>query len=921
LFAVAGIPEEPEDDRVPLVARDRERAQLLAALEEAGRGTGAAVLIQGDAGVGKSRLAEEIALEADQRGFRVLQARCSERGVATPFAPWVDLLRAGIEDTDPDTLRMALGDAGAEIARVLPELRSMFPDIPEPERLPSDQERRYILESVAEFIARGSATRPLVLVIDDVHWADEASIALLEETCPHVSNYPILFLATSRPPHQPLASFVARAVKDRDLSLIELDPLDETGVHALLDALTGQDAPDAVVGQMTTRTGGNPFYVTELVQHLREEGIGFDSDGAWLAEPDLAGAGVPDSIRLVLHARLDRVDDEVRRVLAGAAVVGRSAELKVAGRVVDSSPAELVDALDVAEKAGLVITEVDGAGRTLVTFAHDLIRDAVLDELTVARTQQLHLRVAHAVRDLHGMHPQSASTIAEHLVAAGAMADEEETCEACCAAGEAALEATAHQDALELFRRADELAPRGSLRKAQALRGLGAALRSTEGWEASLPLFMEALDLYVAIGDADAVGTLTTEIVIELAWAFKIPESFDVVERGMRALSELGRDDEDAWLLLASSRAALLTLLGVHDQALDALEEVAGRVEEMDGAPPDVVTLSMFQCAVMMGDLPRALDVYDREVERLRDTADRWTFCEFLGWAGFNLLSAGRIDDARAVTAELLPLAERLGHANALVLVNRALGGLALIDGDLQQAMWHAREDERICAEQGFPWIVQAWVFQAYHQLLAGDWDAADALARRALAADVMGAFGGTGPAMAALVRGFHNDAAGVLRLFREHLEPVLDDHLLWVGRHAMLNLMAFALALVGATDELARLRPVLLDDLSGRGDVSAWIILPQKLPAALAAAAVGEWEHAHADLAAARATASDLGMHGPFTSLDLWDAWLHLEQGGEALDSVPGLLDRAEQDFREAGMERHVELVARFRARLEELS
>ncbi|MDX1510930.1 MAG: hypothetical protein R3249_06265, partial [Nitriliruptorales bacterium] len=270
---------------------------------------------------------------------------------------------------------------------------------------------------------------------------------------------------------------------------------------------------------------------------------------------------------------------------------------------------------------------------------------------------------------------------------------------------------------------------------------------------------------------------------------------------------------------------------------------------------------------------------------------------------------------------ELLPLAERLGHANALVLVHRALAALAIIDGDLDKAKGHASEDERVCTEQGFPWIVQAWAFQAHHAVLAGEWELADELARKAVASDVPGAFAGIGASAAAWVAAIRGDRGSVLRLHREFLEPVLGVDVPFVGRRGLLNHLALALAWIGDRETLARLQPGLQEVLATGDVIMPWITLPQRLGVALTTAAIGQWEQAHADMAAARATAEELGMRPGWTGLDLWDAWLHLEQGGDALAQVPGLLEAAVAAFEADGMERHLELVDQLRERLAAVS
>lgn len=894
----------PSRDRPrPLVGRMRERKHLHRRLDDLAAGRGCLVFIEGAAGIGKTRLAEDLQQEATARGHRVLVARCSERQLSSPFGPWVDLLRAGIHDTDPDTLRNALGDAAGEIARVLPELRTMFPDIPLPMQLPADQEREFVLHSVMEFLARAAVDRPLVLVVDDLQWADESTLALIEHASPHLATHAVLVVGASRPTDGPAARLAADLVTHGLADHLRLAPLDRAEVADLLTAHAGSAAPSPVVASLHDRTGGNPYFLEELFTHLVDQRAVLDEDGTWVEDADLAASGLPDSIRLVLRDRLGRLAAEARPILAAAATLGRSSPLAHVGRLAGTAPGGLVESLDAAEQAGLLRTEPDPAGHTIVMFTHDLVRDAVLDELTHVRRQHLHQQAAEVLLEAVGDDRTRAAEIADHLLAAGDLADPDVTARTLVAAGEAALAAAAFADAQLAFERAVASGAGGNRQQADARRGIGYALRSTKGWEASRSHLMEALGIYEQVGDAGAIGELCVELSFELAWGYRVGEAFEVVDRGLAALTSLGADGSLDALQLAAGRSALLALAGDTAGAEDGIDEVLAR---LDGVADPLVRASTLRsiatASLQMVRMDTALAAQEEAVDLLRQQDDRWQLAEALGWLSVMRCATGLADGVPDLLDEQAALADRLGHASARMLLLRGRRYEAMVAGRLEEAQRLLAEDHQLCLDHDMPWADQALAMQAALAAVRGDHDRAEAWSLEAMRGEIGGAWAGPTVGLRATVLSLRGDAEGLRSLLKDHADLVDPYGPMTIGRASVHPPVVLALARVGELGAAAERYDVVRRLRDEHGTVlDLFALVPVDLAVAVAASCAGRGDEVGERLAAVRRFGETFEARMARAEVDAWESWL-LRQAGTDEARADQLLRNAVDAYRRMG-------------------
>jgi predicted ATPase len=543
-------------ERTPFVGRTRERARLLHAVESARAGAGALILIAGEAGVGKSRLVEEAAAEARRLGLIVLTGHCVDQQGAPPYLPTIEHLEAAARQGSAETFRQVLGENAPEIAKLMPELRVRYPDIPEPVSLPPEQERRYLLHGIAEFLERNARATPLMLVFEDLQWADESTLLLVRVLAQRVAQIAVLAVGTYRDtdlkPGCPLAAVLPELLRQRLAEEILLGRLTEQGVASLLEGRAGSQPPPQLVALIYAETEGNPFFVEEVFRHLHEAGKLFDESGRWRAGVQIADTDVPRSVGLVIGQRLERVSDDCRRILTIAALAGKTFRFDLLAGVQGVDEDELLDALEEAVRATL-IEDVSTGREARYAFVHEQIRQTLLALLSTARRQRLHGRMADALEALHGREAERfAPEIAHHLYQAGAAAPGERTARWLARAAERALDALAFEDALRDLDAARTVLPENEAEGAmRVLRLRARALRGLARIDEALAAFADALEIAPSGAERDAVLQARARLKLDLFRAREAIEDLEPLLARTRAAGDRAREVE---LLLMRSR-------------------------------------------------------------------------------------------------------------------------------------------------------------------------------------------------------------------------------------------------------------------------------------------------------------------------------------------------------------------------------
>jgi tetratricopeptide (TPR) repeat protein len=529
----------------PFVGREVELRLLESALKGAADGRGRLVLIAGEPGAGKSRLLDEVARRSTGLGALVHWGRCWEAGGAPAYWPWVQSLRALLRSVDDDDLRAFHARAGPDVARLLPELRERFPDLPATPSVDPETARFRLFEGVAELLGHAARRCPRVVAIDDLHAADVPSVVLLRFLASQVTGDAVLIVAAYRDteldPDHPLAGPLAGVLRDPAVDHLHLGGLTESDVARFVELVTSRPTPPAVPGAIHRLTRGNPLFLGEAVRLLAAEGRLDDRGVATIRH-----LPVPAGMRETILRRLGHLSPECRRVLGPTAVLGREFSLEALQRLSGLTTRDVLTLLDEAAAARVVAGQPEGIGR--LRFAHALIRDALYDELPLPVRRELHGRAGEVLETIYGgdLEPHLAE-LAHHFCEAAPDGDVDRAVRYARAAAEGALRQVAYEEAARLYGMA--------LAALDLRRGQDGALRG---------------ELLVAMGDAEARGGSTSRAretflhAAELAGRLGLPD--------LLARAALGYGGRFVWARASGDPH----ITGLLRGALDALGEEDG---------------------------------------------------------------------------------------------------------------------------------------------------------------------------------------------------------------------------------------------------------------------------------------------------------------------------------------------------------
>jgi tetratricopeptide (TPR) repeat protein len=563
-------------DRVRPIGREPELKQLAQQLEEALAGRGSLILIGGEPGIGKTHLSSALLEAARVRGAFAVAGQCYEMEGSPPYVPFVEMLEHTARSLPLDTFRHSLGDDAPEVAKLMPELRQMFPDIPRSFALPPEQQRRFLFNACRAFVVRLARLTPIVALFEDLQWADEPTLLLVQHLAQSVSGMPMLIIGTYRDVDlevgRPTARVLESLVRQKLATRILLRRLPVGAVAEMLAALSAQQPPRSLARLLFEKTDGNPFFVEEVFRHLAEEGKLFDERGTFSPGLQVDQLQAPDGVRLVLGRRLERLSEDARRILTTAAIVGRAFSLELLAELEKGRPDAALEAVEEGIQAHLVETE--GKGRqTRYRFVHELLRQTLSETLSLPRRQRLHARVAEVMERVYGANIDAhVSALAHHLYQAGSLVDQEKTIHFLSEAARQASGAAAHEEALQHLDNAISLLDRESTARAADLisRRAGALLSLSRNREAVLE-FQRALTLFDSLGDH--LGFVETSIRLHIlhTWATQFEEVKSIIDRLVQRADGAPPALRCSVLAMQAHRASSV---GNVDESLDLLNEL-----------------------------------------------------------------------------------------------------------------------------------------------------------------------------------------------------------------------------------------------------------------------------------------------------------------------------------------------------------
>jgi len=669
------------------VGRARELSHLRVRWKEAADGRRSLVLLGGEPGVGKTRLAAGLAKELHADGALVLGGRCEE-DMGVPYQPFVEALRHYVNHAAHPR---RLGRHTGELVRVVPEIAELVPNLPEPLQSDPETERYRLFEAIAGWLADVSVEAPVLLVLDDLQWAAKPTLLLLRHILLSPETMQMLVVATYRDTElhrgNPFAEFLADLPRFDGAERVAVPGIDAVDVAAYLEAAAGHDldaAGEALADEVWRETQGNCFFVTEVLRHLVESGAIEERDGRW--STTARTVPIPEGVRDVVARRLARLGDPAGRVLAYASVAGLEfdpAIVRAAGGFTDD---ELLAGLDSAIAARLVVEVPGPVPRN--RFAHALVRDTLYDALSAARRQSTHRRLAEAVEVIQGDHLDDfLPALTHHWVQVGT--EPEKALSYATRAGDRALAQLAFDEAAGFFAQALTLVEAEDPRQVDLLISLGDAQRRA-GDAAHRDTLLAAAKLAQAQGDADrlARAALANSRLGYPSSAGSVdPGRVEVLEAALAAIGPTA----------TSVRSRLLATLGIE--------------------------------LVYTPDRARRVRISDEAVALARQLGDPAVLAHVLLARFWTIVSSSTLQERLANTAELLELSDRIADPVIEILARWQRTRVMMETGDLRSAAVELERTESLSRELGQPTLQwMAMTYRVGHLLLSGQLGAADRL-------------------------------------------------------------------------------------------------------------------------------------------------------------------------------------------------
>lgn len=688
------------------VGREREMQELRAAIDDTAGRRGRTVLISGESGIGKTRLASEAAAYAALRGAQVLWGRCYAGAGAPAYWPWIQVIRDYARD-HAETVASDLGSGAFEIAQIVSEVRERMPEIPESPSLDAEQARFRLFDSVSRFLIGASERQPLAIFLEDLHQADRPSLMLLAFVARELARSRVFLLGTYRDDELSADNYLNEALtalsKERGHARIKLRGLSDQNVKAMLEAVLQQPLErrdELVLADAVCRESeGNPYFAEEIIRHLIDSEVLDWRDGRWVT--DIRGGGelgIPRGVREVVSHRLAKLPPETLELLSTAAVIGREFDIQILTHISDLEAGAVLERMQPALDGAIVRQAAGEPGRYV--FAHGATRDALYDDLPAVRRAELHIATGEALEELYEDRIEShLSAIAYHLAKAAPQGDVGKAADYAWWAGERAAATYAYEDAVGLFEtalRLFDMLPEVPQRRCDLLLALGDAQWGAGEAEGARETFAEAASMAreLALNDHFARAALGYG---------GGPSGFSITDRADEQL--VAMLDEALEVLPARDSALRVTLLA--RLALELRDK--GALAEADRASAQATEMA----------------------ERVGDTKILLLAMHSRQWS---TLGPDRIDEAIASGEEIARLARIVGDRD-MEFEGHHLRLIALAQlGDFRAVDEEIAACDRLAGELRQPrYLWQAAVFRTMRALMQGRYKESERLAQTAL--------------------------------------------------------------------------------------------------------------------------------------------------------------------------------------------
>ena len=698
-------------DAIRLTGRADEANLLRSTWERASGGAQQIAIVTGEPGAGKTRLVVECARSLAHHGT-VLVGRC-DREALVAYAPWVTILQWIIRTTPAETLRHQLAsiETASELAQIVPEIATRI-HIAEARTSVTPDGRRYrLFEAVSQLLAAASRRAPILLLIDDLHWADRGSLLLLRHVIRSTREAAICIVITHRNDvpewSAEFRDLLESLRRELPSTRIALHRLSDDDVRQMVEEWTGRQASAPLTRLIARHTEGNPLFVVEMLQHLDETGA-FSRREEWNRPLTLADVGLPEGIRQLIGRRLERLGDTTRRLLMIGAVVGRQFRLSLIEALVDVGEDAVLDAMDEALTAGVVIEEPGAPG--CFSFTHTLIRETLYTSITAARRVRLHHRIASALEHDSASLESRLAELAYHFGQAAAYKNGDKAVHYATSAGDHAVGTLAFESAAQWYD--------------VALRAMDFVTSTTETAAQRFDLHVKRGRSFFVVGQwgnaknafeaaASLLGPAApekrAELLVRLAetafWLMDVPGIKKFADEAQALAERAGRDD--LWADAQAWRASAMVSDGDVHAAIRMDETALTRAGGIRSFGLARTPLTLYW-AGMTDD---AIEHGSQAVENARTSDDPSFLLYALQHLGLSLSGRGRFDEALRVFDEARAFGRRCGALPLLARATSMSVAPLLSVGDLAGAMARAHEARELAHRVAFePPVVSAGI-------------------------------------------------------------------------------------------------------------------------------------------------------------------------------------------------------------------
>jgi len=605
----------------PLIDRVKEMGAIREAIDRAVRNEGGLVFVNGEAGIGKTRLTKEACAYAHLRGMKVLNGRYpalfTTNGIP-PYVLWSEVIKGYVMTSTPEQVWRVIGLYPAEVCKLVPEVKQKLVAIPQSSPISPEHERLRLFEAISQFITNISRDAPLLVILDDLQWADQSSLLLLHYLARGIQNEALLILCAYRDSDidekHPLSPILMELNRERLVQTITLKRMSSDEIFDMIkQILEGDDVPKEFCQLVYEKTKGNPFFVEEVIKSLKEELIIYREENRWKAN-NVSNIELPKSVKSVVKSRIERLDDECQNVLATASIVGERFSFEALREVVGINESKLYETMEKILKTGLIKENVI-LGEDVYFFADVMVRDVLYGEVSHLRRKRLHSSVGCALERVYGKKiEQHFGELAYHFLEAG---NENKALDYFLKAGEKAEKIYAHDEAFSYLHHALELLGKKEEsveQEASTIEKLG----DIKAWigepDACMEYWNKSLKLWNQLGDLKSVSRLNGKMG-HMLWE-TIGNGEEASRHHQTALEILEKETESVELAsLYEDISRMLWRSGKHDEALPWAQKGFALALRLGNAEV------LARCYASLGALRLFEGDYDRASEYLEEGA------------------------------------------------------------------------------------------------------------------------------------------------------------------------------------------------------------------------------------------------------------------------------------------------------------